>query len=131
MLPFQRKPSSPTVTWWVVPCHSRTRMVPLRGSGPSKLPLRFDRRAEHVIKQPIELPGDRFGEAALAAFLPRIGNAERENVTTKRSRRSLPKLLGPKRPQFAKRQPIEAMNSGRGVARAIVYPARSRWQPRR
>jgi hypothetical protein len=84
-----------------------------------------------LIKQTIQLSGERSTEAALAALLPGIGNGERENVPTKRSRRTLPKLLGPERPQFATRQPIEAMNIGRGVAGAIIYPARSRWQPRR
>src|SRR4029077_12310225 len=93
-------------------------------------PSRFDRRAEFV-KQTIQLSGERSTEAALAALLPGIGNGERENVPTKRSRRMLPKLLGPERPQFATRQPIEAMNIGRGVAGAIIYPARSRWRPRR
>jgi hypothetical protein len=76
-----------------------------------------------LIKQTIQLSGDRFADATLAALLPRIGNGERENVPTKRSRRMLPELLDPERPQFATGQPIEAMNIGRGVASAIVRSA--------
>jgi hypothetical protein len=65
-----------------------------------------------LIKQTIQFSGDRFTKATLAALLPRIGNSERENVPTERSRRMLPELLGPERPQFATGQPIEAVNIG-------------------
>jgi hypothetical protein len=44
---------------------------------------------ESLIKQTSQLSGDRFTEAP-AALLPCIGNGERENVPTKRSRRTLP-----------------------------------------
>jgi len=36
---------------------------------------------ERTGKQPVEFLGDRLGQAAVAPFLPRIGNAERQNVT--------------------------------------------------
>ena len=88
--------------------------------------LRGSIATQNLLKQTIELSGDRFTEATLAALLPRIGNGERENVPTERSRRMLPDFLGPERPQFATGQPIEVMNIGRGVASAIVYPARWR-----
>ena len=68
-------------------------------------------------------------KAAPATLLPCIGNGE--NVPTKRSRRMLPELLSPERPQFATGQPIEAMTIGRGVAATMVYPAVFRWQRRR
>jgi hypothetical protein len=48
-----------------------------------------------------------------------------------RSRRMLPELPGPERPQFATGQPIEATNIGRGAAATIVGPAMFRWQRRR
>jgi len=83
------------------------------------------------MKLTILLSGDRFTDAAPATLLPCIGNGERENVPTKRSRRMLPELLSPERPQFATGQPIEAMNSSRGVAATMVYPAMLRWQRRR
>ena len=74
----------------------------MRGSeGRQNRGLRGSIAAQSLVKQTIQLSGDRFTEAALAALLPRIGNGERENVPTKRSRRMLPKLLGPERPQFA------------------------------
>src|SRR5262249_30165753 len=56
--------------------------------------------AEHLVKEPRQLSRDRFAEATLAAFLPRIGYAERKNVTTKRRRRSLAKFLSPEYPQL-------------------------------
>jgi hypothetical protein len=56
---------------------------------------------ESLIKQTIQLSGGRFTDAAPATLLPCIGNGERENVTTKRSRRTLSELLSPERPQFA------------------------------
>jgi hypothetical protein len=74
-----------------------------------------------LIKQTIQLSGDRFTEAALAALLPCIGDGERENVPTKRSRRMLPELLGPERPQFATGQAIKAKDIGRRVTAAIVH----------
>src|SRR5262249_41385948 len=93
--------------------------------------LRGSIATQNLIKQTIELSGDRFTKATLAALLPRIGNSERENVPTERSRRMPIKLLGPERPQFVTGQPIEVMNIGRGVAGAIVYPAMFRWRRRR
>jgi hypothetical protein len=61
------------------------------------------------------------------SLVPQVSPRRRD----RRSRRMLPKLLGPERPQFATGQPIEAMNIGRGVAGAIVYPAMFRWRRRR
>src|SRR5262249_475546 len=57
--------------------------------------------AEHLVKQPRQLLGDWFAEATVSAFLPRIGDAERKNVTTQRRRRSLAKFLSPEYPQLA------------------------------
>src|SRR5262249_5310141 len=57
--------------------------------------------SEHLVKEPSQLLGDRFAEATLAAFLTRIGNAERKYVTTKRHRRLLAKHVSPERPQLA------------------------------
>ena len=102
-----------------------------RQQGHQNRGLRGSIAAQSLVKQTIQLSGDRFTEATLAALLPRIGNGERENVPTERSRRMLAELLGPKRPQFATGQPIEVMNIGRGVAGAIVYPAMFRWRLRR
>ena len=90
------KPSSTTVTWWVAPCHSRTRMVPVRGSGSCRgrgclgciIP-------QDAGEQPIQLLGNRSGEATLMAFLPRIGDAECKHVTSKGRRWPLAKLLRP------------------------------------
>jgi hypothetical protein len=56
---------------------------------------------QSLVKQTIQLSGDWFTKATLAALLPCIGNRERENIPTKRSRRMLPELQGPERPQFA------------------------------
>jgi hypothetical protein len=55
-------------------------------------------------KQPVEFLGDRLGQAAVAPFLPRIGNAERQNVTAQRWGWLLGKLFCPKCPQFGARQ---------------------------
>ena len=77
--------------------------------------------AQSLVKQTIQLPGDRFTEATLAALLPRIGNGERENVPTERSRRMLAELLGPKRPQFATGQPIKVMKINDAVWPAMDY----------
>ena len=40
--------------------------------------------AKHASQQPVELLGHRSGEPAVAPFLPRIGDAKRQNVTSER-----------------------------------------------
>jgi hypothetical protein len=72
-----------------------------------------------VVKQPSQLLGDWFGEATLTAFLPRVGNAERENVTTERGQRLLTEFLSSKRTQLATGQPIKVMDIDQ-VTAAIV-----------
>jgi hypothetical protein len=86
-----------TVTWWLLPCHSRTNGSAARQQGRQN-GLRGSIAAQSLVKQTMQLSGDRFTKATLAALLPRIGNGERENVPTERSWRMLPDLLGPERP---------------------------------
>src|SRR5262249_15989618 len=66
--------------------------------------------SEHPVKQPSQLLGDRFAETTLTAFLTRIGDAERKDVSTKRSRRLLAKLLSPDRAQLASQYPIKIVD---------------------
>jgi hypothetical protein len=100
-LAVPRKPSSVTVTWWIIPCHSRTGRVPARGSGlvgswsASMLPV-AERRGKH----PVEFLGGRPGEPAVQLFLPRVRNAERQNVTAQRRGWLLGKLFCPQCPQL-------------------------------
>jgi hypothetical protein len=75
----------------------------------------YDVRGE--ICKPQEPADMRFAEAIAPRNLSGIGEFK------------LTKLMGPERPQFATGQPVEAMNIGRGVADAIVYPVR--WRRRR
>src|SRR5262245_54133635 len=65
---------------------------------------------EHLVKQPSQLLGDRFAETTLTAFLTRIGDAERKDVSTKRSWRLLAKLLSPDRAQLAAQYPIKIVD---------------------
>src|SRR5271169_1951004 len=51
--------------------------------------------SEHLFKQSIQFSEHLLGQTALAAFLSRIRNSERENVPTQRSRRLIPELPGP------------------------------------
>src|SRR5262249_51954425 len=66
--------------------------------------------SEHPVKQPSQLLDDRFAETTLTTFLTRIGYAERKDVSTKRSRRLLTKLLGPDRAQLAAQYPIKIVD---------------------
>jgi hypothetical protein len=75
--------------------------------------------SEGLVKKPSQLLGHRFGEATLTAFLPRVGNAERENVTAKCSWRLLAKLLCPERTQLTTGLPIKVMDIDQ-VTTAIV-----------
>ena len=66
--------------------------------------------SEHPVKQPSQLLDDRFAETTLTAFLTRIGDAERKDVSTQRSRRLLAKLLSPDRAQLAAQYPIKIVD---------------------
>ena len=66
------------------------------------------------------------------ALLPRVGNTERENVTTKRSWRLLAKLFCPQSPQLATGQSIEVMMGiDLHVTAAIVHAFVVTWPPLR
>jgi len=84
--------------------------------------------SEGLVKKPSHLLGHRFGKATLTAFLPRVGNAERENVTTKRSRRLLSKLFSPERTQLATGLPIKVMDIDLQVTAAIVRASLVTWR---
>jgi len=65
------------------------------------------------------------------ALLPCVGNAERENITTKRSWRLLAKLFCPQNPQLVTGQSIEVMGIALQVTAAIVHAFLVTWPPLR
>ena len=85
------------------------------GAGPGQRACCSPRRIgcfvlEHASQQPIELLGDWSSKAAIAAFLPRIGNAKRQNVASERPRRLPTKLLLPQNAQLSTRQLPQAVD---------------------
>ena len=111
VLPLQRKPLSTTATWWVVPRHSRTRMVPVRGSGLVRRLGRVGRVVtKHTCQQPVEFLGDRSGEPAVAPFLPRICNSERKNISSQRRRCLAGKFSLPEYAQFSTRLLLQVVD---------------------
>ena len=98
--------------------HPVGRPAPLThkcGAGPGQRACCSPRRIgcfvlEHASQQPIELLGDWSSKAAIAAFLPRIGNAKRQNVTSERPRRLPTKLLLPQNAQLSTRQLPQAVD---------------------
>ena len=65
------------------------------------------------------------------ALLPCVGNAERENITTKRNWRLLAKLFCPQSPQFVTGQSIKVMGIDLQVTAAIVHAFLVTWPPLR
>ena len=91
--------------------HPVGRPAPLThkcGAGPGQRACCSPRRIgcfilKHTSQQPIQLLGHRSGEPAIAAFLPRIGNAKLQNVTSKHPWRLATKFLLPEHAQFSTR----------------------------
>src|SRR5262249_41407282 len=85
--------------------------------------------SEHLGKQPSQLLFDGFSKATQMAFLSRVGNAERKDVTTQRSRRLLTKLLNPECAQRAAGQAIKVRDTDLPITAAIAHASLvARWR---